>query len=328
MMSNARMPQSCLMVVVALAMSLCAGGCAGGGTAGALYGEQSWSTAEPWSGPASETPTLFPVREDGKWGLIDRTGRLVVDYQYDELGPFSDGMAPVRAGVKWGYVDDTGAVAIAPQYSYVEPFSCGLAHVGNVSNYGATDEARCIDKEGNTVFHDEWYDTFRFSEGLAGVRVLNDDNTESRGYIDTAGELVIWLPGDEYCGQFSEGLAGVDGGYINRDAQLVIKGGFIHPTAFSDGLAVVKTVPGYAIIDRTGSVVANLDYEQVGALSDGMAAVRSKDGWGYMDASGALAIPIQFYDALDFSGGLARVTEMNGKMAYIDVDGNYVWQEK
>jgi hypothetical protein len=48
--------------------------------------------------PEAYTPTLFPARQDGKWGFIDSTGRVVIDFQYDEALDFSDGMAQIRVG--------------------------------------------------------------------------------------------------------------------------------------------------------------------------------------------------------------------------------------
>ena len=37
-----------------------------------------------------------PVMQDGKWGFIDRSGRLVIAPQYDRVLPFAEGLAQVR----------------------------------------------------------------------------------------------------------------------------------------------------------------------------------------------------------------------------------------
>ena len=44
--------------------------------------------AEPikWSG-------LFPIVQDGKYGYIDRTGKAVIEPQFDRAEGFEDGMA-------------------------------------------------------------------------------------------------------------------------------------------------------------------------------------------------------------------------------------------
>ncbi len=49
---------------------------------------------------------------------------------------------------------------------------------------------------------------------------------------------------------------------------------------------------------------------------------------GFIDETGTLVIPLQFTNAADFRGGLAEVTCEKDKMAYIDLEGNFVWREK
>jgi WG containing repeat len=299
-------------------------------------GESAWSIAEPWSGPAPEAPTLFPVRQGTKWGFIDRTGQLVVGFQYDEASYFSDGMAAVRVGDEWGYIDQSGTIGIAPQFSYAYSFCDSRAQVETPAGTGY------IDKTGELVIMPPlWWGAYGFSEGLSTVRL----DEERYGYIDTSGELVIRLAARAIGDDFSEGLAAVRDehggyGYIDRSGQFVIEPQFWYATEFSNGLAVVEYADReYELIDKTGRVVQKLEYDEVMGLKEGRAAVQVYEGewpswppserwWGYMDESGELVIPTQFENAWDFGGGLARVEDQNGKMAYIDLEGNYVWREE
>ncbi len=41
----------------------------------------------------------------GLWGCIDRSGRLVVDLDFDKAGSFVEGLAPVKLKGKWGYIE-------------------------------------------------------------------------------------------------------------------------------------------------------------------------------------------------------------------------------
>jgi hypothetical protein len=45
---------------------------------------------------------------DGKWGYIDTQGRFMVNPQFDDARPFSEGMAAVlirdRQIERWGYI--------------------------------------------------------------------------------------------------------------------------------------------------------------------------------------------------------------------------------
>ena len=52
---------------------------------------------------------LAAVSENGKWGFIDKKGKVVIDFQFDEVGDFSEGLARVRnKDDKWGYIDKKG----------------------------------------------------------------------------------------------------------------------------------------------------------------------------------------------------------------------------
>jgi hypothetical protein len=83
-------------------------------------------------------------------------------------------------------------------------------------------------------------------------------------------------------------------------------------------------------------LVELVGYDQAGPVREGRVKVLHYEGkfgsgeasWGYVDESGAIVIPLQFGYAWNFSGGLARVEDRNGKLAYIDLDGNYVWREE
>jgi hypothetical protein len=46
--------------------------------------------------PAPVPDALFPVRVDGLYGFIDRSGTLVIDAKYEDAEGFSQGLAPVK----------------------------------------------------------------------------------------------------------------------------------------------------------------------------------------------------------------------------------------
>ena len=56
--------------------------------------------------------------ENGKWGLIDRAGRLATGPLYDAMRPFKEGLAAARIGNKYGFIDRTavpGGSAVQPR---------------------------------------------------------------------------------------------------------------------------------------------------------------------------------------------------------------------
>jgi hypothetical protein len=70
------------------------------------------------------------VQQNGQWGLIDRTEKLIIGFKYESVLPFFEGIAPVELHSKWGYIDRTGKIVIDFKYEDAANFSQGLATVG------------------------------------------------------------------------------------------------------------------------------------------------------------------------------------------------------
>ena len=83
---------------------------------------------------------LAAVRIGDEWGFIDTTGSYVINPQFDIAGRFFEGLAAVRIGDdetgKWGFIDTTGSVVINPQFDDARPFSDGLAVASISGRYG------------------------------------------------------------------------------------------------------------------------------------------------------------------------------------------------
>jgi predicted secreted Zn-dependent protease len=67
----------------------------------------------------------FPVTVGGKSGYMDKTGKVVVNPQFDSAGMFYEGLAAVKVGGQYGYVDSAGKVVISPQFDRGSYFSNG-----------------------------------------------------------------------------------------------------------------------------------------------------------------------------------------------------------
>ena len=55
---------------------------------------------------------------------------MALQPEVDRAASFSQGLAAVRVGGKYGYMDKQGRLVIAAQYSFARPFQDGMAHVG------------------------------------------------------------------------------------------------------------------------------------------------------------------------------------------------------
>src|SRR3981081_1947991 len=79
---------------------------------------------------------IFPIKVGGKYGFIDRNGKVAIQPQFDEAARFQDGLAPVSVNKAWGYIDRNGKLAINPQFEMADPFSENMALVGMGHRFG------------------------------------------------------------------------------------------------------------------------------------------------------------------------------------------------
>jgi len=112
------------------------------------------------SAPSSPFTTLQPRQQDGRWGFVDDNNVTMITYSFDEVRPFSEGLAGVRIDNEWGFVNLGGELVIPFRFdksgvsvgdSYKDQpafvFTNGKAWIGNLKN----GTKMCIDKEGSSV---------------------------------------------------------------------------------------------------------------------------------------------------------------------------------
>ncbi len=123
----------------------------------------------------------MPVKINGRWGYIDKTGRVVIPLQFD-IAPdeFSNGLARVEVDHRYGYFNKTGQVVIRLQFTEVENFCKGLAliHKGDLDGYGY------INKSGRTVIPFQFDIQPRFRRRLC-PKFSRDE------WLSLEGELVV-----------------------------------------------------------------------------------------------------------------------------------------
>ena len=177
--------------------------------------------------------------KNSKYGVIDKTGNLVIPFEYEDLsnlsedfviykkngkygfidiknnkksqavfektGKFKEGVLAVQKRGKWGFINKKGKMIIAPKYLSVSDFNEGLA----AFSFSEHTTNGYINKKGNAVieFEDNKLEPRGFSEGLAPIIKGND---KSCSYINKKGKVILdkdkLFPINLYCGSFYEGL--------------------------------------------------------------------------------------------------------------------------
>jgi len=70
------------------------------------------SAAQTKSPRSTPFTTLQPDEQDGRWGFVDDKNVTMITYSFDEVRPFSEGLAAVRVNDKWGFVNLGGELVI------------------------------------------------------------------------------------------------------------------------------------------------------------------------------------------------------------------------
>lgn len=231
----------------------------------------------------------------GKWGYIDRAGRLAVRRQYSFADDFSEGLAGVEIDGKFGFIDKAGELVIQPRFrprkgteSHVtiatSRFKEGLACVSEGELYGY------INKRGEFRIPQQFAEAQEFSEGLAWA-VGRD--WKRVGWIDKSGRWVVTGVGGHV---FQEELLSV---YTERLINWRYSEGLTQFIISSEG----RYLRGY--MDRGGNVVIK---------------PRGEEEFGILNPfNGGVALVI-FYEKTD-SGA-------SEKYGYIDKSGLFIWRSK
>lgn len=86
----------------------------------------------------SARPTVF--NEDGKFGLKDEAGKVIVDAQYKKLIRLGESGWIIQDGSKFGIMNDSGQVMVEPKYNRAERVLGKFAKLTRGSRCGLFDE--------------------------------------------------------------------------------------------------------------------------------------------------------------------------------------------
>lgn len=95
-----------------------------------------------------EARVSFYNDSKNKYGIWDKKGEEIVSATYDNIDPFTCGLALVEKNDKWGYIDTKGNEVIDLQYAGAMQFYDDVAWVQK----NADSKVELIDKKGNSLF--------------------------------------------------------------------------------------------------------------------------------------------------------------------------------
>jgi len=269
---------------------------------GIAFAQEEYEDYEDYN----DVPTVSKI------GFLNTSGKLVIPCEYDNLEMFfTEGLAAIAKNEYYGYIDKTGKEVIPFIYEEAEPFLGGIARVEK------NNKAIYIDKTGKSILPEGYtlYEEFINTENMISLNfdelekiydlLIVKDKNNKVGIINRQGELIVPC---EYSGIYNTLgnilLAKKDKkyGYIDKTGKEIIPFVYDNATQFKDGMATVKKEDISAVIDETGTEIIpfSLNYENISILTNNLFLVQRNYKIGAISKTGITVIPCEYYPSINF----------------------------
>lgn len=262
---------------------------------------------------SNDTDRLLVVVQNGLYGYIDHSGKVVIDPQFVWAADFDEGYGTVYVCGRYALIDRTGNVLSlqTPRASK----QLNPKKIGEKFGFSTAD--------GKLKIQPQFDAALRFSEGLAAVRV-----GKRWGFIYASGKFAI-PPRFDGAYYFRDGVGIAKLGdttvIIDKAGKELAHGYDVLSGVASEGLIPVSRDDKYGYLDLTGKVAIPLIFDGASTFSEGLAAVQKESKWGYIDKNGALVIPFKFDSAGEFGQNLAPVS-LSEESGFINHTGSFAFR--
>jgi WG containing repeat len=201
---------------------------------------------------------LAAVCKNGKYGFMDKNGKVVIDFIFDAVSSFSEDVAAVAITIdsvlSWKYIDKSGNPVSAKTYADALPFHQGRAavHLGDTWNW--------INKSGEVMINADFDECRSFYNGFAAFR-----KGENWGILSISGKEVL-EPSYPMIGNCSEGrfvftLGPGASGYLDTTGKIVVQPAYKAVSDFKNGIAYVVSGSRIGILTKNGKTFCNEAYD-------------------------------------------------------------------
>jgi len=260
------------------------------------------------------------VRVNGRYGFIDRTGKLLIAARFDLVGAFYQGHAEVLVGSKAGVIDRQGKLVIEPRFARAIPFTQDVVLV-------STKGGRTLYAQGHEQLPNMVEDLFLSPSAFALFSLRSGPLTDKRYSLrrfDMEPSGLIWASED-----------GRRFGLLRADGTWQVEPQFSQVQPLSDERAIVctpdlsaaKPKPGKlscGAVDPVGAVVIPLKSWHLSYWLNGWGLASEGGKKGLIDKSGNIVGGRLFDDAERAETGDVSKVLLDGKWVGIDRHGHIV----
>lgn len=282
----------------------------------------------------------WAVLKDGKWGLIhSRTGQWITPCTWEAVEYFQNGFAKVKWCGKWGLIDRTGSVVVYCKWDEVHVFSYGrMICVKRDGRYG------CMDTQGKELLPCEW-DAVGFHYNEKYLMVKRDSRwylRDKEGNLNVPGEEQLVFHGNFATIHDGFGYGLIDregreivacqwesiervpenvGGYPwKRNAFIRL---WLNRTEYPYKLIKVRKKRKWGIYDLNGKECHPCTLDKIWRSQNGVIKISQEGKWGLMDEQGSMITPCQ-WEYVDYFRGETAAVKQNKHWGTIDRNGNLV----
>jgi len=295
---------------------------------------------------------------DRHFGLIDQTGRIVAEPQYELIDFPSDGLISVCKKVgddyRFGFIDLNGAIIIPLTYSYIGDYRDGLAgvclkHHGNDHDY-FVDKIGYINKKEELVFEVNkelvgFYEgPYNFKHKICRVDFGNySDEKVKCGFINQAGEVAVRFDYKDFLHQHRNIIPAKKGrkwgiidfkGFTIFNFVLDEVGTLFKQAGNSEWFHDLKSIfpvrigKKWGFIDFKGKIVLPFEYDEFqdrGFFLDKYYILKRKGKWGVVDDENKVIIPFLYNEIRNWDSSSSLLAVRKGKKwGYLNLGGREV----
>ncbi|HXA01182.1 MAG TPA: WG repeat-containing protein [Cytophagaceae bacterium] len=259
----------------------------------------------------------FIVSKNGRYGLINQAGELVVDCKFKELKFKNDETMFAKNFYLWQVKDSLNksferfdADSILAESDTI--YRCFLNDQSFLSKHKAKrilvyEQPNKISTKNNFP-----YTTWKYKGRVAY------ENYDCNLVVPPVYDSVKYISSDSIFVVYWKNKIGIlenDGSEI-----MPLTNKYQKIYNFSSSRARILKDGRYGFLDRFGNVRVSPQYENVKDFSEGFAAVFLAGKWGFLDRNENLVVQPFYYEVESFSHGTARVKEKN-KWSFVNSEG-------
>lgn len=295
-----------------------------------------------------ENPDRAVVVKDGKYGLIDLEGKVIIEPQYASItGSENNQNSNYRVGNRisagdekyapyhYGVVDKNGKILVPLRDQEIVFFRSGEMCVNG--KYPLR-ECRLLDKDGKELFRfDHYWNNGDINPATGLLQINSTDGSSVSKLVNRKGEVVYSFPFSISGGSHSEGFVKyykviytdtkkLIYGYADETGKIRTELIFDDAHKFEGGHAIVQRKEKFGLIDRNFQEVIPFIYDKLSAHENGLYVAQKGKKYGLINAANEEILPFR-YDRME-SGtswfGVAPnvlIVNVNGKYGLIDNTG-------